>query len=235
MKILLVADQENRKIWDYYEPGLLDPYALILSAGDLKAHYLSFLATMSRAEVLYVKGNHDKHYASEEPEGCIPVDDHVYNFYGLRILGLGGSFRYGPGPCMYTEAEMRKRIRRVKREIKKNGGFDILLTHAPAFGFHDGEDLCHRGFQCFRELIEEYKPMYFIHGHMHSSYGSGFKRVDRLGETTVINACEKYEIEIPDESLPLWQNRIKPTSKILRDLRKKHKLSGKEENHEKNL
>ena len=201
MKILLVSDHENRKIWDYFDQGMLNDFDLILSAGDLSPHYLSFLATMSHAEVLYVRGNHDKCYDDTEPEGCISVDGTLHNFRGLRILGLGGSMKYRPGTCMYTESEMEKRFRRLKRKIKKAGGIDILLTHAPAAGINDGEDLPHKGFQCFTNIIDEYQPRFFVHGHMHANYGKGFKRLSERGATTVVNACEKYVIEIPDEEI----------------------------------
>ena len=56
MKLLLLGDQESRYLWDCYRPGVLSEYDLILSAGDLKASYLSFLVTMARAPLLYVHG-----------------------------------------------------------------------------------------------------------------------------------------------------------------------------------
>ena len=98
MKILIVADHESRKIWDFFEPGMLDQYDLILSAGDLHPHYMSFLATMCKTEVLYVHGNHDDCYEKTPPEGCICIDGAVVNYKGLRILGLGGSMRYKNAP-----------------------------------------------------------------------------------------------------------------------------------------
>ena len=78
--------------------------------------------------------------------------------------------------------------------VKK--GFDVLVTHSPAKGLHDGEDVCHTGFDVFNRLIEQYKPRYFVHGHVHMSYGRQFVRLDKVGETTVINAYEKYIVEI---------------------------------------
>ena len=36
------------------------------------------------------------------------------------------------------------------------------------------------------EVIEQYKPRYFVHGHVHMSYGRQFVRLDKVGETTVI-------------------------------------------------
>lgn len=71
-----------------------------------------------------------------------------------------------------------------------------LSPHSPAKGLHDGEDTCHTGFDVFNRLIEQYKPRYFVHGHVHMSYGRQFVRLDKVGETTVINAYEKYIVEI---------------------------------------
>ena len=205
MKILVVSDHENRKIWDFFEPGMLDRYDLILSCGDLKPEYLSFLATMSHAEVLYVHGNHDRNDQKTPPEGCTPIDDRIFVFRGIRILGLGGSMRYKPGPFMYTESEMKRRIRKLWFKIRRKQGFDILLTHAPAAGINDQEDLAHNGFECFRELIDRYHPKYFLHGHVHGNYGKGFKRLDERNGTVIVNGYDKYELEIPDESLPFFK------------------------------
>ena len=47
MKILTVADEECGALWEYYTPGKLREYDLILSCGDLKAEYLSFLVTVA--------------------------------------------------------------------------------------------------------------------------------------------------------------------------------------------
>ena len=68
MKILALADEELMSFWDYYVPGRLKEYDLILSSGDLKAAYLSFIVTMARAPLMYVPGNHDTGYATKEPE-----------------------------------------------------------------------------------------------------------------------------------------------------------------------
>ena len=112
MKILVVSDEESPALWDYYVPGRLDEYDLILSCGDLKASYLTFLVTMSRqARLFYVHGNHDEDYLNHPPEGCVCIDDQLVVYNGIRILGLGGCMRYHPGPFQYSEAEMRWRDR----------------------------------------------------------------------------------------------------------------------------
>ena len=199
MKVLIVADRESRKIWDFYQPGMLDAYDLILSAGDLSPQYLEFLVTMGNKPLYYVHGNHDDCYLQTPPGGCECVDGKVVNVMGLRILGLGGSMRYKNGVNMYTPRQMQKRILKALPSIIKNRGFDILLTHAPARGLNDSEDLPHRGFAEFLKLLDRFEPKYFIHGHNHKEYSSGFRREDTYKNTMVINAWETYELEIPDE------------------------------------
>ena len=202
MKLLLISDHEEPWLWDYYQPGRLADYDLILSAGDLKPSYLRFLVTMARAPLLYVHGNHDVCYASDPPEGCDCVDGVFTVCKGLRILGLGGCLWYNGKPHQYTEKQMERRIRKLRRAVKKAGGVDIILTHAPPRGFGDGEDPAHRGFECFTRLLEEYRPQYFIHGHQHLNYSSFSQRVIQVGETTVINACGRYELEIDHKPAP---------------------------------
>ena len=201
MKILVLADVDSKYLWDFFEKSKLEGIDLILSCGDLKASYLSFLATFTAAPVLYVHGNHDGKYQTKPPEGCICIEDDIYVYNGIRILGLGGSQLYNYGPHQYTEKDMRKRVRKLRKKLRKYKGFDILVSHSPAFQFNDGEDLPHRGFLVFRELIEKYRPKYFIHGHMHTTYDWRLKmrRETPYNEyTTVVLAYEKYIIEYSD-------------------------------------
>ena len=196
MKILLISDEEDPYFWDYYRPGMLKEYDLILAAGDLKANYLEFLVTMANRPLIYVHGNHDVRYESQPPEGCDCADDKLIVCKGLRILGLGGCMMYNGQGYQYTEKQMARRIRQCRRAIRRAGGVDIILAHAPPRGLGDGEDLCHRGLECFRELIEEYRPRYFIHGHQHLNYKTASQRVRQHGDTTLINACGRYVLEL---------------------------------------
>ena len=196
MKILLLGDQECPFLWDYYRPGVLSDYELILSTGDLSPDYLSFLVTMGRAPLLYVHGNHDGVYEKHPPEGCDCIEDQIITVKGLKILGLGGCLCYSGGPHQHSEQQMARRIRKLRRKINKAGGVDIILTHAPAAGCGDGQDLAHKGFECFTKLIDEFKPKYFIHSHVHLNYGHGIPRILERGSTTIINAYERYDLEI---------------------------------------
>ena len=161
--------------------------------------YLSFLVTLCAVPVLYVHGNHDGKYEKIPPEGCTCIEDQIFVYEGIRILGLGGSMRYRPGPHQYTEKEMQKRVKKLWFQLFKHRGFDILVTHSPAYQLNDGRDLPHQGFQVFRTLIEKYHPKFFLHGHVHMSYGRMHKRYDKYQDTHVINAYERCVFDFEDE------------------------------------
>ena len=213
MKILAVSDEECTALWDYYVPGRLDGYDLIISCGDLKPEYLSFLVTMGRCPVIYVHGNHDTAYDKNPPEGCDCIDDHLIVYNGVRILGLGGCRWYHPGEHQYTERQMRRRIRKLQGKIRKVGGVDIVVTHAAPEGLGDDEDRAHWGFPALVDLLDQYKPKFLVHGHVHMSYGHSIPREIDYNGTKVINAYERYTIEIPEGQYKLkdWNQVIYKT------------------------
>lgn len=203
MKILVIADEEVKSLWDYYDPKRTKDVELIISCGDLKPQYLEFLESMVNCPLLYVRGNHDTKYDIMPPLGCISIDDRVYDYNGLRIAGLGGSMRYHDGKDMYTEAEMRKRIARLNRQALLMNGVDVLVTHAPAKGYGDMEDLPHRGFECFNEFMDRWKPKYMLHGHVHKSYSYQFQRERKhTSGTRIINAYEYTVLDIGEDEHP---------------------------------
>ncbi len=200
MKILLLADEEVSRFYDYYKPGMLDAYELIIACGDLHREYLEFIVTMSGKPLLYVRGNHDDSYMEQPPGGCQCIEDQLIVYKGVRIMGLGGSMRYRKdGLNMYTEKEMRKRIRKLWWKLRWHKGVDIVVTHAPPHGFGDMDDLPHRGFACFVKLIEKYRPTFLVHGHIHGNYGIMMPKAQEYGDTLIVNAWEYAEIEMPEQ------------------------------------
>lgn len=194
MKILIIADVESKYIWDYFDAKRFKDVELIISCGDLKAEYLSYLVTVIKAPLFYVPGNHNQDYDIKPPEGCDDIDGRLVCYKGIRILGLGGSMKYKEAAHQYTEKDMEKRIFKLKPKLFLNKGFDILVTHAAAQGLGDGDDLCHRGFKCFNDLLDKYSPKYHFHGHQHLNYGHG-QRIMQYKDTTIVNAFEYYLID----------------------------------------
>jgi len=170
---------------------------LILSCGDLKADYLAFLVTMIPAPLFYVHGNHDKSYKYHPPQGCECIDGRLATFRGVRILGLGGCKAFQPDEHQYTEHQMWQRVKKLAPGIRKAGGVDILVSHAPAIGLGDGPDAFHRGFEALRYLDEEFQPQIHLFGHRHMS-GSpvAHENVFTFGRTSMINATGYRLIDV---------------------------------------
>ena len=211
MRILAVSDEECPALWDHYRPGRLDGYDLILSAGDLKADYLSFLVTMAHAPLLYVHGNHDEGYSRRPPEGCDCIDGQLVIYRGLRILGLGGCLQYRPDvPWQFTERQMAKRIRKLRFALLRAGGVDVVVTHAPPLGLGDLDDLPHRGFESLKKLVDRYHPACLVHGHVHMRGYPLPSRELLYHGTRIVNVSERYELELPDRAYdPSDSNRLR--------------------------
>jgi Icc-related predicted phosphoesterase len=212
---LAVADRVHPLLYDHFHKERFSDIDLILSAGDLRAKFLSFLVTMLNKPCYYVRGNHDIVYTEEAPLGCEDIDGKVVNHEGIRILGLEGSMWYGGKGVEYTESQMRWKIFKLKSKIWAKRGVDIVLTHAPPKGIHDGKDLCHTGFSSFIKLIEKYRPQYFLHGHTHASYGYSREKITQVQETKVVNVEGYHTFEI--ESL-MRRKKLVKGGRIVDDL-----------------
>ena len=197
MKILAVADVEDKLLYDHFKKERVEGVELIVACGDLRADYMDFLITMVNVPMIYIRGNHDDSLISKPPLGAICIEDRVIRYKGVTFMGLGGSVRYNPnGKNMYSEREMRMRALRLKPKILMKGGVDVLITHAPAKGYGDLEDLPHRGFDTFNKIMDKYQPKYMLHGHVHTNYGRIKREYDHPSGTKIINACGYQIIEV---------------------------------------
>lgn len=195
INITCVSDEENRYLSSDLAKKKLEGTEFIISAGDLKASYLEYLTSVSNKDLFYVHGNHDDHYDSNPPEGCVCIDDDLVIYKGIRILGLGGSYKYSDRKYQYSESEMKRRIRRIKWKIRKAKGVDIIVTHAPIKGYGDLNDYAHQGFECFKELLEKYEPKYWLYGHVHSNYDVKNSRIFSYKKTLIINVSDYYQLK----------------------------------------
>lgn len=199
LRALVVADHESEYIWDHFNRELFADVDVIISCGDLKADYLSFLTTMVARPLYYVPGNHDGRYLTHPPEGCDDLTEKMVVIKGIRFLGFGGCNSRSPKPFHYTEADIARQIIKSMPDICRHGGFDVLVTHTPAAGLGDGEDAFHKGFLGYRMLLEQFLPSYHLHGHMHRTYGNVKSRI-KHNNTVIINAYGYHliDITVPD-------------------------------------
>jgi predicted phosphodiesterase len=121
---------------DFFDAKAFAGVDAIVSCGDLKPEYLSFLVTMIPAPLLYVRGNHDARYRDNPPEGCIDLEEKPVTVKGVRFVGFGGCKSERPAENHYSEREMNRRVLRASFSLRR--GFDVLVTHAPAAGLGTG-------------------------------------------------------------------------------------------------
>ena len=201
MKILVVADIEDRRLYDFFRKDRVEGVELIVSCGDVKSDYLDFLMTMIGAPMIYIMGNHDDDFIKKPPLGGICIEDKIYRFKGYNFAGLGGCLRYNNRvKNMYSPFDMNFRASRLAAKSALRGGIDVLVTHAPAKGYGDLEDLPHRGFEAFNRLMKITKPKYMVHGHVHKNYAMNVKTetVHESG-TVIVNSYGYQIIELPDK------------------------------------
>lgn len=200
LSVLAVADTVSAPLYDHFCPERWGHIDLVLSAGDLPPEYLDFLCSSLNVPVLYVRGNHDGTFTDVRYAGSEDIHGRMVTVNGLRIAGFEGCHWYNGGKHQYTEEAMARLVRRVDRQVRRDGTPDIVLTHAAPAGCHDAADPCHQGFICFREAIDRWQPAYFIHGHVHAYNGQCSPA--RVGSTSVINAYpfHVFEVHPPAES-----------------------------------
>lgn len=187
----------------------------MLSCGDLPFDYLEYLVSRLDVPLLYVPGNHDPDLAPPEstwsplradldagrpgPAGCENIDGRVVEALGLRIAGLGGSIRYKEGPNQYSQAQQTRRALRIEvvtrlKRAHRGRKLDIVVTHAPPFGLAEAKDSAHVGFVATLRLIQHFRPLLAVHGHIHP-YGRVLPE-RRVGPTRVVNVVPSRVIEL---------------------------------------
>jgi Icc-related predicted phosphoesterase len=145
---------------------------LLISCGDLPSVYLEFITSVLNVPLFYVRGNHDEAY-KELPPGGEDLHGRLIEYNGLSFYGLEGSIRYNNSPIQWTEGEMSRMVlsaglRLRYRRMRYGAGVDVLVTHSPARGIHDAEDVSHQGFKALLRFMEWYRPRYMLHGHVHT-------------------------------------------------------------------
>ncbi|MEJ5349842.1 MAG: metallophosphoesterase [Desulfosoma sp.] len=201
MRFLTVSDTVSPELFPVTDPRAFQPLDAVLSCGDVPPEYLTYLGHVFRVPVYYVRGNHDIRYVSRPPQGAVNVHGRLISFKGLRIVGFEGSMWYNGGPVQYTETQMSWIVWKTRLKLLWRGRVDMVLAHAPPRGFGDGQDLCHRGFQCFVRFIRSQKPRWFIHGHVHRPFHEPSQRLLQLGETTIVNTVGWSVVDTDHETM----------------------------------
>jgi uncharacterized protein len=211
MRVLTVSDKVEPVLYGPYIRERVGQIDLILACGDLPYYYLEYIVSLLDRPLYYVHGNHDKAILRSPDLRLAPVPaslgwavnlhQHTAQFRGLLLAGLEGCRVYNPGaPYQYSETQVRAQIRRLELRLLVNrlrhGRYlDILITHAPPRGIHDGEDLPHRGFESYLALLRRFRPRLMIHGHQHIYNRNDTTETDYNG-TRIINTFGYRVLEL---------------------------------------
>ncbi|MHA1264126.1 MAG: metallophosphoesterase family protein [Candidatus Helarchaeota archaeon] len=157
---------------------------ILIFCGDFRNH-LSIRQLTSRMKLLqhnqiyYVWGNDDE----LDPEFNLKIGTNLHLkteeiAKSLLLIGIGGD-----------ELDVKWRIQELERLLKKISPKKvILISHIPPFGILDyANDGRHVGSKPYRRIIDNYKPLLCLFGHIHEQE----QRSIRIKETVFWNIGPK--------------------------------------------
>lgn len=204
MKILAISDIELPQMRNAkYLTERYGDVKLLVSCGDMPAHYLDFIGSVLNVPLFFVRGNHDTDYIPPDPGGD-NMHLQIKTFRGYTFAGLEGSIRYSKsGAVQYDESQMLMFVLRLAprlliRRWRHGYGVDVMITHSPPKGIHDiPDDYAHRGFKSLLYLIRWTHPRYLIHGHVDTWDNRRTWRT-MVNGTAVININPLTELDLSE-------------------------------------
>lgn len=152
----------------------------IVTLGDLQPSWLESLDKCCQPK-LGVYGNHD-----DEPYMTYFGIDNLHlnqldlgtltfaGFEGCVSYKRSGLGRVGPS---YTQRQARKLVRKLPAA-------DVLCCHCPPRGINDDpDDPAHIGYEALRDWVDQHRPKWLLHGHVHPRPGS---LLERIGDTRIV-------------------------------------------------
>jgi len=235
MKILAVSDKDDSKLQACILQNMkfLQDIDVIVSCGDISSQYLEFLVDSLKKPLFFVRGNHQTFYPSDHKgylekfiSDIYDTDKH-FNFGGINLharaeifkdyifIGFEGSMKYNKGSFQYTQHEMTKIVKKMENTIyfmqmkdlilRRKKRKIIVVSHAPLAGIHDQKDLCHQGFSRFKNFLNKFKPIVWLHGHIHFNDQRN-AQITRFDETLVVNTYGFHVINIENGKVDVISN-----------------------------
>ena len=197
---------------------------LVVSCGDLSIEYLDYLCDLLQVPLLYVRGNHDDKWhgtpGGDDIHGKVVTHQGI-RFLGLEG---SPRYNDKPIQYTESDVSLRLKLLAPRLWLSR-GVDVVVAHAAPRFCpvayeacpkpigvgrdcpylppgpdgravvCPEAEDLPHRGFAAYRELILKHRPKLFIHGHRHRIFGRS-KQEQRVGDTRVVDALGHVLIEV---------------------------------------
>lgn len=164
LKILFIADthnclNSNSEVLQYIKNHLDYNYCILL--GDHSGNDLAeILKVVPHDKICGILGNHDSWQKYEQYE-INNINGKVLNINGVRIAGIGGSYKYKNSIeyALYTHEESIELADKLEDA-------DILVTHDKPF-IEDKHNPAHDGLKGITKYIYKNHIPLHIHGHLH--------------------------------------------------------------------
>ncbi|WP_459201503.1 metallophosphoesterase family protein [Methanococcus sp. CF] len=190
MRIIGLTDLHDRIInFDNllrYKPDVFLISGDLICEGDTRI--IDFLKNLNNhVKVFLVPGNWENSDVKQKMENSgLNIDEKIVKFNDTIFIGLGGSNKTPIcSPNEYSEEELYNRFIKIldeyeKKDIENNF---ILLVHVPPKDtMADRCDVGHVGSIAVRKIVEEFKPILCVCGHVHES-----RCIDKIGNTLIVN------------------------------------------------
>lgn len=160
-------------------------YDLVVILGDIYCYELVQITKIIPVDkIIGLRGNHDS-FDIYDKYGIKNINGHVFNYKGVKLAGIEGSFRYKKEEFpSFTHYESLKLVTSMLQEA------DVLLTHDCMFK-ESKYDIAHSGLAGITYYIFKNNLIWHIHGHIHKSYQ------DTYSNGTIeksVYGCEYLEI-----------------------------------------
>ncbi|UXM85130.1 metallophosphoesterase [Methanococcus aeolicus] len=208
MRIISLTDLHGKPLQNINRIIEYEPDILIVS-GDI-THFgrdLKIIKQLKELEeknikIMVIPGNCDNNEAIEELNKYnINIDKKIIEINKIKFIGLGGSNTTPFNtPNEYTEEELYNNFKEtVKNQNKEElvNNF-ILVCHAPPKNtMADRVGNENFGSSAIRKIIEEYRPILTICGHIHES-----RCIDKINDSYIVNpsqncflVCDIYNLK----------------------------------------
>ncbi len=182
LKLVLISDTHgyltfgDRRLETFLDK--VGEFDLCLILGDLDRGDLDRIVDcIPRERICCVPGNHDIKGIYKE-YGIRNLEGRVIKYKGVKIAGIGGSFRYKeadfPSHTQYESIRLADSMKAA----------DILITHDISFN-PQGARNGHEGLVGITKYICENRVQWHFHGHIHNPYTAEYPNGTR--ERSVLN------------------------------------------------
>jgi uncharacterized protein len=201
IRFLAASDEPDPALEEARNRESLGQVDGVLGCGDLEPSWLGFLGDALHAPVVYVRGNHDRGGAWNEPEGFpapLPAGGSA-RVAGVAVAGLewpgvdqAGNQRRDAFAWPHV---LRVLFRSIRARLAGRGEPTLVISHAPPTGAGDTTmDAYHVGIRAYRWLLGRLRPPIWLHGH--TNVASVRELTLEVGGTTLVNVTGTVLLEL---------------------------------------